>query len=451
MTKLNLALLDQNLIQKFNISEQTNYEIKRVNARQLLTAQRIDLMAKWIYIDCFVKNIDIDFGLEIYNKHLQAFSLNSFTEPGNENKVSFNDYVNVFNKMINDIKFNGFDSTKSLIPVGKNNVILDGAHRTACAAYFDEEVEVVYFPDFEVNFDTNFFLQRHLSRELIDYMIIKYSELKKNDLYCACMWPIASNQDKLKKAKKILEKKTTIVYLKDVYLNRNGLRNFLLQIYGKQEWVGNIDNNFSGLFGKLNEIQKPYSPIKVYIFEKESLNEVLRIKDEIREIFRIGKHSIHISDNSGETHEMCELLFNQNSIHHLNYSHPDKNIETYKKLKKINYCSNRYDFRTSLALYGVDSVLGNFNVIGEVVNPRNYYYFMGFKFSSLPDIINNINDKSLKQEAVYLLKLDEHFLSERKRRLNYIKTTVKWKIQNSILAVKIFLAKILSKIGLYKK
>lgn len=30
MSKLNLALLDQNLIQKFNISEQTNYEIKEL-------------------------------------------------------------------------------------------------------------------------------------------------------------------------------------------------------------------------------------------------------------------------------------------------------------------------------------------------------------------------------------------------------------------------------------
>lgn len=417
----------------------------------MLTAQRIDLMAKWIYIDCFVKNIDMDFGLEIYNKHLQAFSLNSFKEPGNENKVSFDDYVNVFNRMINDIKSNEFDSTKSLIPVGKNNIILDGAHRTACAAYFDKEVEIVYFPDLAVNFDTNFFLQRQLSSELIDYMVIKYSELKKDNLYCACIWPIASNQDKLKKVKAVLEKKTNIVYEKEVFLNSNGLRNFLLQIYGKQNWIGNLENNFSGIFGKLNDIQKPYASIKVCIFEKESLNEVLIIKDEIRSIFKIGKHSIHISDNSDETHEMCELLFNQNSLHHLNYANPDKNAVTYKRLRKSNNCSNRYDVKTSLALYGIDSVEGEFNIIDETMNPRNYYYFMGYKFMSLPNIINNTSDRDLKQKAIYLLKLDDHFLSERKRKINYIKVTVKWRIQNSILAVKVFIAELLSSIGFYRK
>ena len=84
-----------------------------------------------------------------------AFSEGTYTEPGDENKTSLDKFFSVFDELIDDYKENGFDSNKSLIPIGRNNIILDGAHRTACAIYYGGTVSAISFPQFEVNFDLN--------------------------------------------------------------------------------------------------------------------------------------------------------------------------------------------------------------------------------------------------------------------------------------------------------
>ena len=61
--------------------------------------------------------------------------------------------------------------------------------------------------------------------------------------------------------------------------------------------------------GERSASDHPMSRIKICGYERRG-----------KEIFGIGKHSIHITDTKDEVEEICEMLLNTNSIHWLNTS-----------------------------------------------------------------------------------------------------------------------------------
>ena len=60
---------------------------------------------------------------------------------------------------------------------------------------------------------------------------------------------------------------------------------------------------------------KPHNSLRFLI---ESSEDLVILKNEIRKIFNIGKHSVHINDEKYETILSSKLLLNQNSVHWLN-------------------------------------------------------------------------------------------------------------------------------------
>ena len=129
-------------------------------------------------------------------------------------------------------------------------------------------------------------------------------------------------------------------------LGQNGLRNLLIQVYGFMSWTGNANNHFSGVYHKLNEISTANNSVVDFIlFQASNLDKVLKVKDQIRDIFKIDKGAIHITDNTNETVQIANLIYNQNSIHHLKYACPDKFLHSY------NMCM---DFKSLLLNNGYD-------------------------------------------------------------------------------------------------
>ena len=53
-------LLTEYFVRENNIVEETPYKILDIPARLLITPERIDLMAKWIYIDHREKNLNME-------------------------------------------------------------------------------------------------------------------------------------------------------------------------------------------------------------------------------------------------------------------------------------------------------------------------------------------------------------------------------------------------------
>lgn len=440
-------LLSENFIQTRGITEDTPFEIVEIEPEKLVCPERLDLMAKLPYIAAKENNADMSFVRELYSKHIEAFSEGTFEEPGDKNKRSLDDYYRQFDRLIENIKTNGFDDSVSMIPADQNNVILDGGHRAACALYFKKSVKIIKFNVPSVCFDANYFAGRQLSDELIKYMVNQYCRYTEKKMYCCCIWPVADLNKR--DAALTLIKRNKIVFHDRITISYNGLRNFMLQIYYGQNWIGNSETEYSGILGKVDECYAPSEQMDVIFFEGGELNEVLQLKEEIRSIFGLDKHSVHISDSNEETVLMSELLLNNNSVYALNYGTP------YKSARFVEGCVNKKTGNGSdtLSYYGIASdklLQGNCGV--DPYNPRAYFAFMNNKLPVIDNVKKELRSMQGNNATAVLTELNkypDHDENAKKRNAQYRKVSRKWKMQKAVLRTKQIMAACAERLGLY--
>lgn len=417
MRKYPFNLITQFVIDSYHIDMNQFYEICEIPARELITYNRFDLMAKWLYIDAKEKGLTSGYGYRVYYDNINAFSGGRFLEPGTDEKDSFAKYIDDLNQLIIEMKGKGFDASKSLIPLAADDEMIDGSHRVSTAAYFDKKVAVIRFPELRRvnNYDYAFFRKYLMSDESMGYMAIQYAHLKDN-CYMACLWPKA-DAGRMGEVEGLLQSIGHIVYAQDVYLTYQGMCNLMTQTYGHQSWTGSIENHFSGVRGKVDACYMEKRPVRTYLFEAPDGDSVVEIKRQIREIFQIGNHSIHISDNWNETLDMAELLYNRNSVEFMNRANPYKYSGVYQKIRELKerIQKNEYDiFRFIIDSDAVVEVCGlrqatdlnyltdyvfeeegksnridnrrthlpyyNIALTDMLYNPDNYFYFEGMKF-----------------------------------------------------------------------
>ena len=401
------------------------YTVHNKKAMNLLTSNRLDLAFKLLYLE--LKDKDVNFSREWYTEHIRAFTLGEFTEPGNENKNTIDKFIEVFNDVFNDISKHGFDSSKTLIPLSKNNSISNGAHRVASAIFLEKEVACVSLNSYDDQYDYDFFYKRGVSKDILEAAVSTFIEYASN-VHIAFIWPTAVKQDD-----RIDEIIPNIIYKKEMKLNANGAHNLLSQLYYGEEWLGGVENNFKGTKGKLLECFKTFDPVRVIAFQADSLAEVLEVKEKIREVFNVGKHSIHITDTKEEAIQAARMAFNDNAIHFLNYAKPNSYASTHQKIDdfksfiKKNSLDERkllLDSSILLSLYGLreakdtdyfcndnSKIQLEFNDInmhdeelkyyGEgkhemIYNPKFHFYFNDVKFiafSKLYEMKTNRNEE----------------------------------------------------------
>jgi len=306
---------------------QNEYFLKSIKAAELLSSTRFDIAFKLIYLK--MKRYDISFSRDIYIDHIRAFSLGTFTEPGNKDKNNINKYISTLNELFNNIKYNGFDSSKSLIPLSKNSSIANGSHRVASAIFLEQKVTCVDIYTSDHIYDYKFFYGRNVSSEALGVAATTFTEYALN-VHIAFLWPVAVGCDE--EIERIIP---NIVYRKKLTLNLNGAHNLLSQVYYGEEWLGGVENNFSGCQGKVIECFKSSNKLRVIAFQSESLGDALIIKGKIRALFNVGKHSVHITDTKDEAVRAARIIFNDNSLHFLNYAKPNKFISLHSKIEKF--------------------------------------------------------------------------------------------------------------------
>ena len=86
-----------------------------VNPLNLLTYCRIDIIIKYLSLKYEKLNL-IDLASFYYDDHINIITNGLYEEPGN-NKKSLSDYKIEFNNILKSIDANGFDKTKSHIPL----------------------------------------------------------------------------------------------------------------------------------------------------------------------------------------------------------------------------------------------------------------------------------------------------------------------------------------------
>jgi len=391
------------------------YKVKSLAATELLTHTRFDIAFKLLYLE--MKDRGALFAKEFYKEHIRAFSLGKFTEPGNEKKNSIEQFFGEFNETFEDIKANGFDSSKTLVPLSKNSSIANGAHRVASAIFLDKDVKSVKIDTDNHIYDYRFFQERGVSSNVLDIVATRFISYSTNT-HIAFIWPSAVGHDK-----DVESLIPNIVYRKSIQLSKNGAHNLLSQIYFGEEWLGSVEDNFKGAEGKLVECFKNDKPVRVIAFHADSLNDVAKIKDEIRAIFNIDKHSIHITDTKDEADRVARTVFNDNSVHFLNHAKPNKYASTHKKVASFKaFISNSdachddvlLDGSMVLSAYGVreandidyftndnnkvdiqndafechDSELKYHDIekLSLIYNPQYYFYFNDVKFVSFKQV-----------------------------------------------------------------
>lgn len=388
----------------WNIAGDKEYEVEYVDAQQFLKAERLDLVSKLLYIEYREKKKNNCFIKKLYSEHIKAFSLGTYTEPGTESKNSIEKYFTSFDQLIDSVKTEGLTAGKSVVPVGGNGSILDGSHRTAIAIYFRLKLPIISIPDISKNYNYLYFKERGMEEKYLDYAVSAYIELSKQ-CYVACLWPRGKDNSKRNEAEKLINRKASIVYEKQIKFNYNGLNQLMVHIYGKQPWAGTIENSFSGIPVKAKACYGKNTFTKVYVLEGCSLEEIVRLKADIREIFQVENHSIHITDTKQEAMEAAQILFNEHSIKLMNYGDVIKPHNLVRRLLDNSEEYNDYviSVNATKLLFGLKkSVMmgkGSNELWGEddsFINPIEYGYVYGFHFPSLQKC-----DTSLPEKWIY--------------------------------------------------
>lgn len=345
-----ISKVDEFLVDKF---EDTITSIS-LPAVSLLTWNRLDIAFKLLFLDLI--KIHPDLASTYYYEDIKAITHNTFIERGNDKKNTFNlykkDFITLFDNMVN----NGFDSNKSIVPLSKENTIINGSHRVATAVKLDIDLTVVKSNANAMNCDFNFYYSKNTSKDILEVAVQKFIEYAEN-VYIAFLWPSGKDHKDL-----AISKFDNIIYQKDIKLMPNGALNLLIELYKGMDWTGNIENGYSGAKQKLLECFPDFEKFKVVVFQSKSLQDVQKTKAEVRDIYKIGYSSIHISDTKEEAIQISRLLFNDNGIHFLNFSNPYKykqvhnEVTNFKKFIENNQLSYE-DIIVSgsfiLGLYGI--------------------------------------------------------------------------------------------------
>ena len=406
-----------------------------------LLVQRFDLLAKFIYIKFRENKIETNFHVELYREHIRTF--NNFKEIDN-NKNTEEDFFSSFNRLIEDIKINGYNSNFP-IPLGKNKILENGAHRLMVSLFLEIEpkfhIKDIDIPDF-YNYD--FFLKRKnfpLSTKYSDFMALECIKINPN-LRSMIIYPNSTNLRNINIIKKIIKKYGIIYYEKNIKLNDNGLNNLIIEQYRGEEWIG---GNFPS-FGQGGKYERCKGPGDTYIIlfymENIGLERLKSLKEECRKHIRKGKHSLHISDYQYDTFRLSSSLLNKNSVFFLNNGScafsPNLKILANNYFKNIN---NNEDFCiTSSAVMELFNLRkakdldyihkNNLNINIEnisphdekwlkyypknkeeiIYNPDNYFYFNGHKIISL-NLVREMKKLRGEEKDINDIKIIDNFFN----------------------------------------
>ncbi len=396
-----------------------------VDPLELLTPDRFDLAIKFIYARHRELGVESAWARELYHAHIKAFSGGTCRE-GDGSKVNIDDYFQAFDRLLDEVRDQGFDRERSLVPVARGNALIDGAHRATACLLHRRPVAVLAFDRTDDRFGFEYFRKQGLDEKHADAAALQYCRLRP-DTFVVTVFPSAEGREDEVRA--LLNHHGRLVYAKRVQLNRRGARNLICELYAGEPWLGDLRNGFAGANGKMEPCFRKDGAVRVYILQAAALDQVRALKVAIRDLFGIGNHSVHINDTHAQTLQLAQLFLNANSIHFLNHAELKffarfaRHLERYRQWLATsgadaeNFC---IDGSSVMAAYGLRDAQdldvlhcgpADFGpVMPEVnshnpdahhhtttrddiiFNPDNHFYAFGLKFASL-DVVRRLKAK----------------------------------------------------------
>ena len=233
-------------------------------------------------------------------------------------------------------------------------------------------------------------MERGFNEQYADYGAIEYVKLQPNSYIVNLHAVVDEKYDSC--VEKILKKYGRIYYKKKVPLNYNGYVNLKKLSYGsfweREKWIGSIENGFVGAQDHALHSKGNGKNLRAYVYVCKNPDDLLKIKAEVRELFKIGNYCIHINDRHEEAIALAQLFFNDNSIQIFN-ARPfcfedadyDSNIEEFKSRIKKN------GFQLEDFLVGGSSPL---NILGvRKSDDIDFLYFGNKEFTAVDDLISS--------------------------------------------------------------
>ena len=370
-----------------------------MNPNDLLTHKRFDVVVKYMY----AKNLSSEFYKSVYKEHLRIW--NGFKE-GNPKKNGFEEFDNAFKSIINN-------TVDEPVPVNPDGHIANGAHRLAAALYHQRPINTRSTnsdENYPIEADYRVFLNKGLHKHMLQRTALEYAKLKSNT-HVICLFPIAHSR--FDEVINIIKKHSNIFYKSSEVINRTGQLGLIKEIYLSDGWASE-----KGIMKKCKQCFREMANVTFVLIDAKNLETVKEMKKEIRALFKVGNHSVHINDYHEDTIRIAKTVFNDNSLHFLNNR---KNVlfPNYKKLM-INIKPNDNEIITGstvLSLYGlrdckdIDKIYYNNppadshnQYVGTLYkltlddifnNPKHHLYYNGFKYVSL-EVIKNM--KQIRNE-----------------------------------------------------
>ena len=416
-----------------------------VDPKNLLSHNRIDVVAKIIYCEYFLKITPTKFNRLFYYIHLKKW--NNF-KANDSLKNCFYDYESEFKKTILSIKSQGFDKNKSIIPIDGYNKIIDGSHRLGASIVLNKKIRTARFlvnsPAVTIKKFINDFNLKNIN--IIDYLIFNFIKYN-NSLRIFTLFPVRDKKFD-EQCFSIIKKYGEILITKSMKIGNliNGF-NICRTLYSGSEWLGNVDNKYKGAMWKAkNCFYNSDGVLDVILFspnkkENATTANLKKLKEEIRNIYKIHFHSIHSSDNHIETIRYSKIFFHSNTQELLPkrkgifYDNFEQNIEN---LNSSNIDSSQFVFSGSAvmaalglrnpkdldAFHSENFILPKsvsshnsqikylkYKLNELIFNPKNYFFYMGFKFLhpkvllKLKENRNTIKNNTKDNEDIKILKL----------------------------------------------
>lgn len=395
--------------------------------RDFLSPQRIDIAAKTIFARAYLEGNTSSWPEYVYREHIRAF--NNFHE-GEPKKDTYASFKDSFIRTIEGVKDR--DAWKSKHPViNHGDRLINGAHRVAASIVLGDKVNAKHYKkEGDDTYNYKFFSQDRpdiyaIDEDVLDYITIEYTSLKKNNIFIAIIFPTAEGfrQEAYEHLIKLGEIVNMKVFKHDEFIGKEIIK----QLYfnsNNDEWNYGLD--FESAQYKADLCFAGTGDLEVYVIEA-NLDELTRIKEKqyLRSLWSKDKHSIHITDTIEEANRVVRMFFNKNSRDFLKnnrsqefasqnmYDIFDEYIKLAPKdiLKRDNIAIegsavlDLYNIRpgrdidyisrdpginfksSSIEKHSPEEVLYHSVGIDELLtNPGYFFYYKGYKFITLKEL-----------------------------------------------------------------
>ena len=417
----------------------------KVDPLLFLNSSRFDILAKYIYGLLLLKERETSYGEDLYYNHLKVWN---DCQHG-DGKKGIEEYKSSFKELLSSIQKEGFNPQKSKVYSTADYRLINGGHRAAACILLHKPICFSEGGKGQTNVDYKYFknkknfVKEGLEAKYCDSIALEYCKIKPNT-FIATIFPSADGD--IEEAERIIETKADIFYKKNLKLTPNGALNLMRQMYNGEQWGGTLNNNYGGLKEKARLCFQKEGDVNVYAITVNDPKDTVLIKEEVRKVFGIGNHSIHINDTWEETFRLSRGFFNNNSIDMMNVMKPNyypdfEQLSSFVYLSLLrngldpdNYCITASSVLSRLGLRegkdldylhrgptleghpSVDShneySKGRYNkTIDDIIyNPENHFYFNGLKYASL-GVVKALKEKRNEEKDQKDIRLIDQLIN----------------------------------------